>query len=888
MKKLVVTNKSFSITEYSQVFPWISEEPFIAPFQRGNACRIGYTAYAEWNGDNSSRNVKISGQNLTLPPSWQASVGLTFSITLPTTWVSEGFELGTVTIFVSQSNSDYVFLSADIISINGNNAEVTINSVISSVGSTPIETEEDSICFLQDLTSRYQPSAMVVRDGEEGAFFSALNPNASAFGANPDRAELVTWYSTGSFTPNLPYWAQQWGWSSWPAVSLYDARFNPYHVWAIQDDYDLDAQQNQNDAFTNTLRLLFGIKPDFYTHYKLRTAHVNCREEGSPTGGAVALTGSNGNWQVNITPPPGGTLVASWIALTNAEAAHQGASQHAGQLVQQSPHYTTLAYTDTTTFVVVPPNPQAIAVAVFDFGGSQYGVRVSNRVSILPPPSSLVKLEFADDDPVAGERWVYRNPYPWDAVGARIVCDPSIVPPGAQHPFIKVRWWAFVKHVSGQTWMLEDAEFEYPPYSTTTQVIADVTELFHFCYGPFAAAFQPQANTEHDARLYLAPNNPLKDHFIRTYAAVYHSGNIGSLSLAPATGAPVPGFSYRIGAIVETAAGIHYSDVFSFDYINNYTAAGTFSGFTWQPPPTPPVPAGRTLRTEWRLAIFKGEFGKTPVWQDDFQHNFANAPIPPIAGPHPGGVTYTFNFNQPSTPGNYILFARLFYYIVDSSNIVTYYENYAEYTFQKVTRPILLPDVRDACAPCIPATEGEIVNVLYFSNPGIPGIVPAGDAFVYSGPALCDMPPPNCGYTIVHEVPPGWIDFTLVFDNYIKDTFVSHPGVTIRLPGTIRRIDDTVLHEKFVRDNYNEDTIIRSFKRTYEAELFINTKCMLYQAELIKYSLYVDNISTRGDLFLKKLSDLVVEDFRVRDVGTGMVITIRLTEREWRTEAYIS
>ncbi|MCX7846712.1 MAG: hypothetical protein N2595_01570, partial [bacterium] len=594
MKKLTIIQRDINTTGGYQ--PFVSNPttpPFVAPLDN-HYLSITYVAYAEWCGDNSSRNVKVSGVVGVTPIHWALTLGEQLAVTLPTSWEAEGFETGPVLIFVAQSATDRIILEADIIDISGTTATIIPSSIIQQSGNPAIENEEDSICFLQDLTPKFPPAAMLVRDGEEGTFYSSLNPNASAFGANPDTAWRQTWNNNGTYYyPTLPYWAQQWGVSYWPDIEVYNAIFSVGHFWPLQDGYDLQGTQNQDAYFGNSLRLLFGIKPNFYTHFPIRTAHVNCTESGAFTGGDVVLGGTQGAWTITTTPPTGATLLAEYLAVFNDEAANQGASQNTVQLLQTTQN-------TGTVFNVVAPNPQVVAVAVFQMPSGEYGVRVSNAISILPPPSPLVVISPAENtlQYAIGKLERLR---PWDAIAFRVSADPSLLPPLAQHPYIRARWWAFVRNVgTGTTWMLEDAEFEYPSIILTPTLEGDATLLYQY-----VARLHTQLPAPSEADIFINLSQPLAEHHMRTYAAVYLTQQLApGVSLAP-TGTLPPQLEVCGGLLLETPSGVHYAECTFTVEINPYTTDGVWlNDYTWQSPPSPPVPPGKTLEVYWRLAQF--------------------------------------------------------------------------------------------------------------------------------------------------------------------------------------------------------------------------------------------------------------------------------------------
>ncbi|MCX7848524.1 MAG: hypothetical protein N2595_10920, partial [bacterium] len=114
MKKLAIIQRDIDTTGGYQ--PFVSNPttpPFVAPLDN-HYLSVSYVAYAEWCGDNSSRNVKVSGVVGSTPSDWASTVGIHLAITLPTSWEAEGFETGTVLIFVAQSASDNIILEADI------------------------------------------------------------------------------------------------------------------------------------------------------------------------------------------------------------------------------------------------------------------------------------------------------------------------------------------------------------------------------------------------------------------------------------------------------------------------------------------------------------------------------------------------------------------------------------------------------------------------------------------------------------------------------------------------------------------------------------------------------------------------------------------------------
>ncbi|RMF50963.1 MAG: hypothetical protein D6750_04295, partial [Bacteroidetes bacterium] len=157
---------------WQTIAPWGDEEPFLPPYGLAQV-EVEYVIYATWSasGDPNGREVKLRGVTGPLPATWSGLVGQVVSLEIPTDWESEGFEVGDMIIYFQ--NVSNILLDATILSINANVANVRINSIISSPGIPNIRVESSQYAFLQILHNR-PPAGVVVRDGEENAFTSAL------------------------------------------------------------------------------------------------------------------------------------------------------------------------------------------------------------------------------------------------------------------------------------------------------------------------------------------------------------------------------------------------------------------------------------------------------------------------------------------------------------------------------------------------------------------------------------------------------------------------------------------------------------------------------------------------------------------------------------------
>ncbi|RMF47476.1 MAG: hypothetical protein D6750_09080, partial [Bacteroidetes bacterium] len=323
---------------------------------------------------------------------------------LPTDWESEGFEPGELIIYFQ--NVSNILLDATILSINANVANVRINSIIASSGAPAVRVESSQYAFLQIQHNR-PPAGVVVRDGEENAFTSALNSN-TLFAAHPDRARVLSLSSTGVYTVPLPSWAA-WP-TSFPSFPRRVAQLVVGHFWPLQDSANLAATTPQA-LYPNRLFLLFGISESKFVRFALKTAQLNLYENNTPVPVGVALLGDNtSGWSASAAGS-----VATFVALHNRTAAHTSSANDVVELLQSQP---------AGTFAPIPPSPQAVGVGVFYSSTAGWGVRVSPPAP-LATVSPLVIVRFATRHlPFTSKNELFV--YPYDALTLRVSIDPSL------------------------------------------------------------------------------------------------------------------------------------------------------------------------------------------------------------------------------------------------------------------------------------------------------------------------------------------------------------------------------------------------------------------------------------------------------------------------------
>lgn len=859
MKKIDIFTKKW-ISDWETIDPWADEKPFLPPWGRAGVLLeyIAYAYYAVW-GSGSARFTVVSPS---APPAWDASaVGRTFAVEIGADWIDEGFFVGAgLYVYIGAATAAHALYEAEVLSVSSNTATIRLLSLVSSGGVNPFLTELQYAYFVQILPPG--GAATVVRDGEENAFISTLNPNP-LYEPHPNRAADAH----GVLSHTAQVLAPQGALASPPPVPVRAAAFEVHQFWAVQTNANLNATALQ-PLYPNRLHLLFSPREGYLISFPLRTTQINLRTDGGPTGGSVALSGTNGAWVINTTPPTGAVATYEYLALHNDTAAHTGGSWSSQNLLQTTSN---TAY----TFAFIPPNPRVIAVMVVDFGGGVYGVRVSNAVSLLQPPTPgftvLIQLNETPNFPhFATTNDGSPNLLPWDVI--TLLANHTKEKP----IYTRLRWWAVQReYIAGQLYreILLD-EREYPD---------SAQRLCHF-RSPSPPVGRFLHNTA--AGWLFTSTPPVKSAYLRLHNR-RHTQNPDTLLGTVET---------RAAVLAETADGqtLYAEDIRTLTY-NDFTTQGGWTAgagwVEWEYAPFVVFPNGLLWR--WRAAIFRDEASVFPVVQADSENPHPDITIltnpgsyDPITGAFVGGsdliiIRFT-TANLP--PGRYVLLVRAAAKL-NASDTIPPGADLCEYYTLTIPEPLPeAPAGESACPPCVPLLSSETFPLLFPEPPTRGGdpifSTPAGEWYAATAEAGC-YDTWHCGFVQATTIPPEWVDVTLHFDNRVYGRTVQGT-CKLRLQGALRRLDDEYTSERYITRGYDEEDIWRGYRARYELMLFISAPCMLWQAELIKFARRVD-VFTRSGL-IRTVEGLIAEDFSVQDLHSAAVVTIKLREQVYRKE----
>lgn len=859
MSNIQITQKSY-VADWQNISPWLNEIPYLPPWGKAQVT-LRYVAYASYIAPGGGqRVVTINASNAPLPATWNAAVGVTFSITIPADWEQLGFRVGGgLKVLVDNSTRSYIIMNATILSINAQEALIRIDSIYTQVLTTPLEEQEDTIAFVQDL-SALPVAATLVRDGEEGAFMCPLSlqppqtPNPNALPITPGGV-VGTWYVQVPWSvPAVP-------------VSEKEVTIGIYHFLAVQTQADLQRFTPQTSVYTNTLYLLFGIDEKVFTKLKLRTSQINCWEDNTSLGlFPVTLSGVNGSWSVTVASGSYTTL-ATYVALHNDSAAHTAALSSAAQLVQTGG--------SNTPFTFVPPNPRVVGVAVLEQAG-RFGAYVSNAVRLLTESSkyTLGAVVNTSDEPASLPYTT--SPHPWDAV-LLIISSKDFISNKKffYHSIRSLKYFLFFRDVVGHEYLLEEAIFS-PPNPWPHTYALDISALIHFPIPLFPQNTLSFFTEDKDIAVFHVITLKTALIYLRTYLAKYlrrFTTSVVDNTLIPATAGV--GVVWA-GVVIEDDEGVHYATAQVIEdnppptpvQAVAWTTLGTWSynpaagvvTWSWAWPAKPQLPA-----FIYRCAIFVGDFSQTPVLQGST--NFPHSDI--VVQQTTAG--YTVTFTLPSTPARYVCFVRL----KDDAG-----HDFAEYYVVEQKPPLPTPPQGvTLCPPCVPSTT-PLRKLVPEAVSGLTDVQPAGEWLQGTLPVgVC----PSAYLCPLAAGDPGaeWVDITLHFANRVMGRWVEGEH-ELRAQGVLRRSDDELEEERFVSTAYKQESLIRAYKRKYELELFIAFPCLLWEVELIKFAKRVD-ISARQGL-VRSVNNLIPEEFSVSDLSDAYRVRITLREEVYREE----
>ncbi len=789
--------------------------------------------------------MRIAGAAGGLPADWGAAVGVTLLITLPADWQQEGFEVGGgLIIYVEQSPTAWGYYSATILALNNQTATVRVDAIIAQSMLPPaLEREEDSIIFLQDFASA-DVAAIVVRDGEENAFSSALNTN-SIFAPHPDRALILSSSTPGTFAVSTPLWAS----NAAITIQRRSVTLRVGHFWPLQDGANLAAQAPQS-LYPNRLWLLFGSSEQHFVKIQLSTSQLNLYENNQPITQTVTVSGNN---ITGYTPSAPGA-VAAFVALHNRTLAHQSAAADVQALLQSKP---------SGTFTFIPPSPQAVGVGVFYSPTAGWGVRVSPP-SQLATPSPLVYVGFVTGSPPFASR---NNGfvYPYDALTLRVSIDPSL------QQILRVRC-DIINLVTNElidSYTTDEAR-SLLHYHAHNNPPADVNVILLETTDKHVKVISP---TEWWIRLYH-----------RRFPAA--AGTI----------------AVRLRAIVETTTGIYVTQNEPFDVSERpLTAAGTwtetathvnFSVFIDTPLPPDILIPEEVVHIVYRAAVFENDISDTPVSQSNNEFPNPAYTTSPLILPL-SDTTFSVQIPKPTAAGRYKAYVRVSAYVYEPDDIEDYgiffVASFAE-VYEFVVPPPLppAPTGTSECVVCIPRLAGEAITLLFPEPPrdaehNLLPHTPAGDWYKYQLPAsggVC-FDKYHCGFYETSEIPAQYVDIIAHFDNRVWGRVVQGASLT-RVVGALERISDDVEVERYVARSYDEDDILRAFKAKYKLTVLIRTACELFAVELLKFAKRLDVKARQG--LLREVYDVVVESFEVETRYSVLRVTMTLRERYYRKE----
>jgi len=849
MRVLNILSKSYA-SAWQNIAAWTNEVPYLPPYGLADVTLefVNYAYYAAPGGGN--RTVRIAGATGGLPPTWMAAVGATLLITLPADWQQEGFEVGgALLIYVEQSNVALGLYNATILALNGQTATVRVNNVVFQTIQLPaLERDEDSIIFVQDFSAA-STVGVVVRDGEENAFSSALNTN-SLFAPHPNRAALLSSASAGTFDVSTPLWATV------PSISInrQQAALRIGHFWPLQDSANLAAQAPQS-LYPNRLWLLFGSSEQHFVKIQLSTSQLNLYENNHPITQTVTVSGNN---TTGYTPSAPGA-VAAFVALHNRTLAHQSAASDVQALLQSKP---------SGVFSFVPPAPQVVGVGVYYNAASGWGGKLSPAAP-LAVTSPLVQVRFAQRfQPFTSSSNIYIRPY--DAVPVEVEWDNTI---GVVLDF-RVELYDINANELIDAYSKDDARTLYHyKYDEATLTGSNALQIMLL-----------ESTSEHYK--YLAGSRV----WVRLYGKKNLTYSPGVLSII-----------CKIRAILYTNRGVFIaedrSDAAFFPLTNAGTWTETPTHVQWSVFIDTPAPSGvltpdRVLHFVYRAAVFVNDINDTPLSQSNNEFPNPDYTTSPLIQPY-GDTTFTIQFPKPTSPGSYKFYVRLSAYKYDPDNItagINFETTFAE-VFELVVPPPLPPAPQGGseCIVCIPRLAGETITLLFPEPPTAPGgsplpHTPAGDWYQYTLPlagAVC-FEKYHCGWYETQEIQLYYVDLLMNFDNRVWGRVVQGTNF-LRVAGELERISDEIETERYVTKLYDEDDILRAFRARYRLTAVVRSACELWALELAKYAKTIDITARRG--LVRSVEGLVVESFEIQDTKASLIrVTITLRERVFRRE----
>jgi hypothetical protein len=133
----------------------------------------------------------------------------------------------------------------------------------------------------------------------------------------------------------------------------------------------------------------------------------------------------------------------------------------------------------------------------------------------------------------------------------------------------------------------------------------------------------------------------------------------------------------------------------------------------------------------------------------------------------------------------------------------------------------------------------------------------------------------------VDKIPEDYIDLILYFNNRINDEYVK--GIhKFRVKGKVAILDDDITEERYIDTNYNEPSIIRTFKDKIELTLLCENQLQLNSINLIKYAHHVAVFRRVG--IVRNFLNYVFENIKINDAIDKLVITITLRSLHYRNE----
>jgi len=251
-----------------------------------------------------------------------------------------------------------------------------------------------------------------------------------------------------------------------------------------------------------------------------------------------------------------------------------------------------------------------------------------------------------------------------------------------------------------------------------------------------------------------------------------------------------------------------------------------------------------------------------------------------------GNNNFAIHFKKaPLSPGKYVAFIRLVVY--DGTNHLQFAEFYP-FTIKIPQIDITLNEdipLKEACIPAMPKLQNEVIkyispHVLTSCEQELPYTM-GGNWFQYE--FTDDICIDNIYESLqnVDKIPDEYVDIILYFNNRINDQYVN--GIhKFRVKGKIAILDDEITEERYVDTNYNEPSIIRTFKDKIELTLFCENQLQLNSINLIKYAHHVALYRRVG--IIRNFFNFIFENIKITDAVDKLVITITLRSLHYRNE----